>query len=61
MAAVFLHTTGVSNAIILDPCTGSDLYNTDTIFLAITTHNVGTAILIMKTVFPANSLHSSVT
>jgi hypothetical protein len=47
MVTVLLHTTGVSNAIILDPRTGSDLYNTDTIFLAMTTHNVGSAILMM--------------
>ena len=47
MATVLLHITGVSNTITLDPRTGSDLHNTDTIFLAMTTHNVGTAILMM--------------
>lgn len=47
MVAVLSHTTGDSNAIILEERTGSDLYNEDTIFLAITTHNVGSAILMM--------------
>jgi hypothetical protein len=44
---VLLHTTGVSNVTTLEEHTGSDLNKIDTIFLAITTHNVGTAILMM--------------